>query len=300
VRAFLRSRLARMSDANQARAYAGYYRLLAFWQRLRYAGVSAPAGGWPIVLNMSFPKSGTNLMSQVIGSFSKVGPFAYHAFARFAPFDPRTGEKRTERDAVVFLNTLRPRDLASAHMPVFPAVVQRVCTPDFVPYFLYRDPRDVVVSHAFYLSEMAADHHLHAYYAEHLGSFDERLSASIVGADVPDADFPNVALRFDPYADWLNHPEVLSVRFEQFVQDRVQTLVSIADHFLRRVNTLGISPERLAEVLAAGIDPEQSKTFRSGRVGEWRTYFSAEHKRVFKAVAGDLLLRLGYEQDNNW
>jgi hypothetical protein len=289
-----------MSEANQAWVYERYYRTLARWQRLRFVGVSEPSDGWPIVLNTSFPKSGTNLMSQVMAGFSKVGPFVYHAFARFAPFDPRTGEKRTEQDALDFLNRLRPRDLASAHMPAFAAVVRRVCSPAFIPYFVFRDPRDVVISHAFYLTEMATDHHLHSYYAEHLNSFDERLSASIQGAEASDAEFPNVALRFDPYADWLNHPEVLSIRFEQFIQDRGRALASIADHFLKRVNTVHVSQQRLADVLAGGIDPQHSKTFRSGQVGEWRTYFTPEHKRLFKAVAGDLLIRLGYEQDDNW
>ena len=28
--------------------------------------------------------------------------------------------------------------------------------------------------------------------------------------------------------------------------------------------------------------------------------FKEEHKKVFKDVAGDLLVRLGYEKDKNW
>jgi hypothetical protein len=29
-------------------------------------------------------------------------------------------------------------------------------------------------------------------------------------------------------------------------------------------------------------------------------FFSEEHKQLFKDVAGDLLVRLGYEKDNDW
>jgi hypothetical protein len=34
--------------------------------------------------------------------------------------------------------------------------------------------------------------------------------------------------------------------------------------------------------------------------GGWREFFTEEHKQLFKDVAGDLLVRLGYEKDNNW
>ncbi len=47
--------------------------------------------------------------------------------------------------------------------------------------------------------------------------------------------------------------------------------------------------------LAAGIAPRKSGTFRKGQPGEWREHFTEENKARFKAVAGDLLERLGYE-----
>jgi len=32
----------------------------------------------------------------------------------------------------------------------------------------------------------------------------------------------------------------------------------------------------------------------------WRTSFTPENKALFKEVAGDLLIQLGYEKDNDW
>ena len=43
-----------------------------------------------------------------------------------------------------------------------------------------------------------------------------------------------------------------------------------------------------------------SATFRSGKTGEWKKYFKDEHKKIFKDIAEDLLIRLGYERDLNW
>jgi hypothetical protein len=52
--------------------------------------------------------------------------------------------------------------------------------------------------------------------------------------------------------------------------------------------------------MAAAIDPGRSYTFRAGKTGEWRKHFSADHKNKFKEIAGDLLVRLGYEEDQGW
>jgi hypothetical protein len=43
-----------------------------------------------------------------------------------------------------------------------------------------------------------------------------------------------------------------------------------------------------------------TRTFRKGTIGSWQNHFSAEHKRVFKELAGNLLIDLGYEQDHDW
>ncbi len=40
--------------------------------------------------------------------------------------------------------------------------------------------------------------------------------------------------------------------------------------------------------------------FRKGVAGDWKEVFTEEDKRVFKEAAGDLLIKLGYERDNDW
>lgn len=40
--------------------------------------------------------------------------------------------------------------------------------------------------------------------------------------------------------------------------------------------------------------------FRKGISGDWRNVFTEEDKRIFKRHAGDLLVRLGYEDGDNW
>ena len=40
----------------------------------------------------------------------------------------------------------------------------------------------------------------------------------------------------------------------------------------------------------------KSGTFRKGQPGNWQEHFTQANKAHFKATAGDLLIRLGYEQ----
>ena len=283
---------------DKLRIYA--YRAETAARRPRFSEIEAPENGWPILLGISFPKSGTHLLNQILLGFSEFAPFAHHIPVSFAAYDGDTGRKRNVDEALAYLDSLRPLDVTAAHLLAWEAVVERVASPSFVPFFIYRDPRDVVVSHVFYIAEMLPDHHHHRYYAEELHSFDERLMVSILGLPDADVEFPNIVERFAFYTDWLNHPEVLSLHFEDFIHNRRETLGKIFDHVAKRIPNLPIKREKAIDILEESINPKNSPTFRSGKTGEWEKYFTDEHKRIFKDVAGDLLIKLGYEEDGNW
>jgi hypothetical protein len=274
------------------------------WQRLtqprRFPDLEAPPGGWPVILGLSFPKSGTNLLIQVLSAFTRVGPFTDRSFDVFATFAAASGQRAGPVEALGFLRSLRPGDIASAHFFAWPEVVAEVCSPRYVPFFISRDPRDVVVSHVFYVTEKAKAHVHHAYYSQVLTNFDDRLKTSILGLPKAEVEFPDIGQRFEPYLGWIGREEVLALRFEDFIHQRRSTLVCVVDHFLPRVGPLKMSRTEILSELEQNIVPERSRTFRSGKTGEWRKYFNEEHKRLFKEVAGELLIRLGYEQDYEW
>ena len=267
-------------------------------QRARFASVPAPENGWPVLLGISFPKSGTHLLDQILLGFAKVAPFAKRVHSFYAEYEGESGRKRAPEQAFAWLDSLRPLDVASAHLFARPDAVARVAGPAFVPYFIFRDPRDVVVSHVFYVTDMEARHVHHDYYAS-LPDFDARLKVSILGRPDADVEFLDIAARFAPYLGWLDHPEALAIHFEDLIHARAATLTRIADHLLVRV-PIPAPREKILDALESSINPTKSPTFRSGKTGEWKKYFKEEHKRVFKEVAGDLLIRLGYEKDGNW
>jgi hypothetical protein len=47
-------------------------------------------------------------------------------------------------------------------------------------------------------------------------------------------------------------------------------------------------------------EEDSASRSRKGVAGDWRNVFTEEDKRVFKEVAGDLLIKLGYETDDSW
>ena len=271
------------------------YRTEKGLQRLRFA--SQPAN-LPVLLGISFPKSGTHLLDQILLGFSQVAPYAKRVHSFYAEYEGESGKKREPEKALAWLDSLQPRDIASAHLFARPETIARVCSENFAPYFIFRDPRDVVVSHVFYVTDMEARHVHHEYYKS-LPDFDARLRVSIFGRPDAGIEFPNIADRFAPYLGWLDKKEVLTIHFEDLIHHREATLTSIMDHLLSRV-TLQAPRQLILDSLETSINPKKSPTFRSGKTGEWKKHFTEEHKKIFKEVAGDLLIKLGYEKDNSW
>lgn len=264
-------------------------------QRLRFP---AQAAELPVLLGISFPKSGTHLLDQILLGFSNVAPYSKRLHSFYAEYEGETGKRRAPQEAIRWLDSLRPGDIASAHLFAQPDAAKRVCSANFIPYFIFRDPRDVVVSHVFYVTDMEARHVHHGYY-QSLPDFDARLTVSILGRPELDVEFPDIAARFAPYLAWLDHDEVLSIHFEDLINDRASALNRIMDHFLARA-PIPSSRTLILESLESSINPRRSPTFRSGKTGEWKKHFTDEHKKIFKDVAGDLLIRLGYEKALDW
>ena len=147
---------------------------------------------------------------------------------------------------------------------------------------------------------MEPDHIHHRFYKDELSDFNERLHTSILGLPESPLPFPNIRARFEPYIGWLDHPEVLLLHFEAFITNRDQVIDQVYNHAIKRGFPTTLERERALQILAESIDPQRSPTFRSGKTGGWKSGFSEKNRGLFKEVAGDLLIRLGYEQNHDW
>ncbi len=262
-------------------------------------------GKTPILFANSFPKSGTHLLTQIMQGFSCLGLAVDSGLPAVVTFDGFSGRQRSDGEILDDLQRLLPGDIAYGHVHAFPKAVDLLCQDAYAAYFILRDPRDVVVSHVHYIAEMAPNHIHHRYYHEVLHSFDERLEASICGVSITELErasgmpvlepLPDIATRFTPYLDWLAHPEILTLRYEEFFTDREIFLGKIFDQAVRRGFSSQRSQGEAIHLLENNINPQRSPTFRSGKVGGWRECFNENHKSLFAQISGDLMVRLGYE-----
>lgn len=256
--------------------------------------------GSPVFFANSFPKSGTHLLTQVLNGFTRLGPTVDSGLPAVVTFNGPTGMQRPGIDVLRDLNRLKPGDIAYGHLHAVQEVIAVLTGDRFAAYFIYRDPRDVVVSHVHYVTYMAPDHVHHRYYAQTLATFDQRLKTSILGLPDISISYPNIYKRFKPYLGWLEASQVLTLRFEDFILQRGTTLEKVLDHAVNRGFQLTSPRAQALDILDSVIIPEKSPTYRSGTIGKWRESFTQEHKTIFKQIAGDLLIRLGYENDHDW
>jgi hypothetical protein len=162
---------------------------------------------------------------------------------------------------------------------------------------LYRDLRDVAVSHYFYVRQTPWHPEYPIYkdlsVQEGLATFADRLLL--------------------PFVDWIRSwhqnrdPELsLELRYEEMLADTVGVMTRVAEHF-----GLDSSPETVTEIVKAhsfenlsggrgrGEESENS-FFRRGKSGDWKNHFTPELMEKHKELIGDFLIEFDYEQDYNW
>ena len=184
----------------------------------------------------------------------------------------------------------------SAKEPFLSAIIQ----PGRATIFVYRDPRDMIVSHIFYATQMHTGHWMHTYYTEKLHTMEERIQAAIQGVEEPGSELTPIRQRYEGYLGWLEQPEVLSLRFEELVLDREIAFGKLLDYLSGFGFTPRLSRPRAMAVLQEAIAPRKSGTFRKGKPGNWREHFTPANITAFKEATGDLLVRLGYETSLDW
>lgn len=77
-----------------------------------------------------------------------------------------------------------------------------------------------------------------------------------------------------------------------------QPVYSIPEWLLKEILTKK-SFRRLSGGRRRGQENVQSH-YRKGIPGDWRNHLEAVHIRAFKSDHNDLLVKLGYETDDNW
>jgi len=264
---------------------------IARWKRFAFDDV-------PPIFGNSKPKSGSHLLLQILNGFTQIMPYKY------VDADPvrtinKDGGRRTVNNVLADLRAIPQGVIGWGYVEATTENVAFLCQPARLNYFIYRDPRDVLVSQVFFATDMNEEHGMHEFYNS-LPDFNDRLKVAITGIDRDGLYMVSVKQRYDGVFQWLKEKHVMGIRFEDLINNRDVTLHAMLDEVEKTGYEIPTPRQKALSILVEAIQPEKSHTFRSGKTGGWKQYFTDEHKKLFNDVAGDLLVRLGYEKNNDW
>ena len=240
----------------------------------------------------SIPKAGTNLLKRMLNLLPTVSSrWTYHLDERI----PGTSRQ---------LAALKKGQVVTAHLPWSKDLTTCLGDQKIKNIFMVRDPRDIAVSGVFYLLKDKTQP-LHQYFSN-LKTAEERLLSYISG--VPEKFYPGGKRPkeweqgLDRFFPWLGEENCLTVKFESLIgvdgggseEEQLKVVEKILAHL-----EVQLEEKEFIELTQKIFFPG-SRTFRKGQIGAWKTNFNDNHKKIFKKINGEALVRLGYEKNLNW
>ena len=252
----------------------------------------------PPIFGNSKPKSGSHLLLQILNGFTQIMPYQYVEADPIRTIE-KEGRRKTKEEILDELKRVPNGVIGWGYVEATTENVSFLTSAGRVNYFIYRDPRDLLVSQVFFATDMHEGHGMHDYYNS-LPDISARLKVAITGIDRDGIRMVSVKERYEGVFQWLEQKNVLCLRFEDLINNRNATLNAMLDEVDKTGYKIPMSREKALENLIESIQPKKSHTFRAGKTGGWKTYFTEEHKTLFKDIAGDLVVRLRYEKSNDW
>lgn len=186
--------------------------------------------------------------------------------------------------------------------------------PDAKLIYIVRDGRDVLISERF--RNFVED-------SKHLTAEDRRIIAALKVDQTPFTDgtrsiFTDTFIRqiAQRWADDLNeiddeakrlYPDAyFSLRYEDLLaqpfaeMDKLWAFLGVQTDPDLETDIKNEMGHNLDEEWQAKRNESIASFLPKGKAGNWRNMFTAHNRQVFKDVAGDVLLKWGYEKDGNW
>lgn len=216
---------------------------------------------------ITFPKSGTNIISQFWSIEGK----------------PPTFIGRRQDSADLILEKLRDfRGPACSHLPYSDEIAEILAKT--TKYFLFRDPRDNAISQLYHAKKWP-ETPLNYKYADGSTLIEQDDPLLLIIESLPK--------RWGEYLPWLDVNGVMPVRYEDLVIHRRETVERMVHHAgADLVRNIGIGT---ANDWLVRYDPIASPTFRQGITGQWKREFQEHHVEAFNAIMGETMEALGYE-----
>ncbi|NJN43910.1 MAG: hypothetical protein HC806_03715, partial [Anaerolineae bacterium] len=212
------------------------------------------------------PKSGSHLLIQILEGLTELGPFVNPGFPPVNRFEDNS--KLPDEKVLAEIRAMRPGDIRYGYLhaeePWRSAVTGSGRARKLATLFVYRDPRDWVISQIFYAKDMHKGHMLHEYY-QSLPTMEARIHAAIEGVKTTKVSAPSVVERYSHYLGWLEVPGLLCLRFEDLIENRRSKIEDILEYLATFNFRPSIPKEQAIDALMEAISPHKSGTFRKGQ-----------------------------------
>lgn len=242
----------------------------------------------PIIVN-SLPKSGTHLLLQI--SRALPGVRYYGGFIATTP--SLTLKERPPVEMAQRIKSLLPGETVGAHIYHSPEATAALRSINAVHLFIYRDPRDVLLSGSYYLAKMNRWHRMHKVFSR-LDDPYERLKLAIEGYD---ALYPSCEQRIAPYTAWLDDPNTLALKYEDLVGPNQTEQLNRIANALQKSGMVTANRDEVVNLMKTAINPGKSHTFREGGIEKWRQQFDPKLLKVANQRLASTLEKLGYPHD---
>ncbi len=230
----------------------------------------------PRILCVSVPKAGTHLLERALCLHPRL-------YRKLIP-TIHDGNLVRYDGLETLLHNLKVGEIIVSHLYFDKQYQGIIKALDIRTIFIIRDPRDVVISQAYYVAR-SKRHYMHDLFVGK--DLRERIKIAIQG--YPQRGYLSTAQRLEAFSGWLDSG-ALVVRFEELVGvDRIESLRSIYEYLGLQVN------DDFLEWLGENLISKASPTFRQGSTGHWQQVFDDELLSLFeKGVSEDMLAQYGY------
>lgn len=230
----------------------------------------------PRVMIISVPKAGTHLIERAVCLHPRL----------YRPLVPTLHSGNIERfgGLIRLVAKLGPGGVLVSHLHYSRSYYEILKQANVKCIFVVRDPRDIVVSEAFYV----ANNRRHPYHPHVAGlSTEEKLRRAIVGDK--ERGYLGLGETLQRFSGWLD-TDVFIARYEEFVNRRSRH-AALEGLF----GYLGLELARnVRQRILNELVSDASPTFRQGNVGGWSEYLRGELYQLLCETAGDMILRYGY------
>lgn len=258
-----------------------------------------------LIICNSYPKSGTHLLYQILYSIPGL-----KKWDDIVSVQALCGIMNSADHIRWKVGSAPDRSIVRSHLMYCEEILNALREFNCKTLFIYRDLRDVAVSHARWVTK-EEQIFLHDIYLK-MSTFDEQLMNSIKGVPLgtpfgSNVSQPDIGTDFARWKGWLADSNTYAVKFEDLVGERGGGSEEKRRYIIEQILDyleIEISSEQIQSQFASDVlNPEESHTFKKGgkgSIGGWKTVFNESHKGEFKKLAGQTLIDLGYEQDFNW